>query len=44
MVIVVYVFAEVDFNPRPREEGDIRADKNSFWISDFNPRPREEGD
>ena len=34
----------VDFNPRPREEGDI------FWVTFlgvvcyFNPRPREEGD
>ena len=34
----------IDFNPRPREEGDIRlmsAERNSFY---FNPRPREEGD
>ena len=33
-----------DFNPRPREEGDVWILKNLFNSSDFNPRPREEGD
>ena len=33
-----------NFNPRPREEGDI-VDKSIDKIADdFNPRPREEGD
>ena len=34
----------VNFNPRPREEGD---DSRRFFCTekgDFNPRPREEGD
>ena len=33
-----------DFNPRPREEGDLKGDKNFNVPRDFNPRPREEGD
>ena len=33
-----------DFNPRPREEGDLKGDKNFNVPHDFNPRPREEGD
>ena len=34
----------IDFNPRPREEGDQYADNNRGGYCDFNPRPREEGD
>ena len=37
-VIVMY------FNPRPREEGDLRVSVKSDFIDYFNPRPREEGD
>ena len=34
----------VDFNPRPREEGDrIKIYKKTI-AKYFNPRPREEGD
>ena len=35
---------KIDFNPRPREEGDLKGDKNFNVPRDFNPRPREEGD
>ena len=35
---------KVNFNPRPREEGDLKGDKNFNVPRDFNPRPREEGD
>ena len=34
----------VDFNPRPREEGDTAFIVICLPISYFNPRPREEGD
>ena len=33
-----------DFNPRPREEGDVLWKKMVLPINYFNPRPREEGD
>ena len=33
-----------NFNPRPREEGDLLIVFASGVASDFNPRPREEGD
>ena len=33
-----------DFNPRPREEGDIVSVEDISTEGDFNPRPREEGD
>ena len=33
-----------DFNPRPREEGDIMEIGIKYQNADFNPRPREEGD
>ena len=33
-----------DFNPRPREEGDIVNGIRDILDEDFNPRPREEGD
>ena len=33
-----------DFNPRPREEGDIINLGCIQWGINFNPRPREEGD
>ena len=32
------------FNPRPREEGDIKFGNKYRRNSHFNPRPREEGD
>ena len=34
----------IDFNPRPREEGDISPATATLSKGDFNPRPREEGD
>ena len=36
--------APIDFNPRPRKEGDLclTDDKRKYWY--FNPRPRKEGD
>ena len=33
-----------DFNPRPREEGDLTASGRLTSRDYFNPRPREEGD
>ena len=33
-----------NFNPRPREEGDLALLKDVLFVNDFNPRPREEGD
>gem|GEM_PF-1607813 len=33
-----------DFNPRPREEGDICVLCHRTHRRYFNPRPREEGD
>ena len=33
-----------DFNPRPREEGDLFENGRLAFATDFNPRPREEGD
>ena len=33
-----------DFNPRPREEGDIYTQSGWCAADYFNPRPREEGD
>ncbi len=32
------------FNPRPREEGDLKRFCFEICRSYFNPRPREEGD
>ena len=34
----------VNFNPRPREEGDIITKTSKSTKRNFNPRPREEGD
>ena len=34
----------MNFNPRPREEGDIVINGSWRYPSHFNPRPREEGD
>ena len=34
----------MNFNPRPREEGDIAVMIFIGSHKDFNPRPREEGD
>ena len=34
----------IDFNPRPREEGDATDTTDTTVNTDFNPRPREEGD
>ena len=33
-----------DFNPRPREEGDVIVSLHKRHVIYFNPRPREEGD
>ena len=33
-----------DFNPRPREGGDLVARHGDHGGDDFNPRPREGGD
>ena len=33
-----------NFNPRPREEGDVLWNVCFTLEFDFNPRPREEGD
>ena len=33
-----------DFNPRPREEGDVALKVEVGAVPNFNPRPREEGD
>ena len=35
---------KVDFNPRPREEGDLALYHFTTLAWYFNPRPREEGD
>ena len=34
----------MDFNPRPREEGDTVYRQRRVSRRNFNPRPREEGD
>ncbi len=34
----------LDFNPRPREEGDRPCTRGDVGKCHFNPRPREEGD
>ena len=34
----------LNFNPRPREEGDKRGFDCGGKVDHFNPRPREEGD
>ena len=34
----------VNFNPRPREEGDPHLGYLYTLFHNFNPRPREEGD
>ena len=36
--------ALINFNPRPREEGDLVLYSIEIVLCDFNPRPREEGD
>ncbi len=36
--------AEVNFNPRPREEGDTQTQHKQQAHIYFNPHPREEGD
>ena len=35
---------DTNFNPRPREEGDVPATRPAERGGNFNPRPREEGD
>ena len=39
-----FLLLETDFNPRPREEGDLVSKKLTTAVDNFNPRPREEGD
>ena len=34
----------INFNPRPRKEGDYRSCRSRRNCSNFNPRPRKEGD
>ena len=34
----------LNFNPRPREEGDMSQSRENLLSFYFNPRPREEGD
>ncbi len=34
----------IDFNPRPREGGDVIQGMRRRVTADFNPRPREGGD
>ena len=34
----------MNFNPRPREEGDPGNQTRDTLLKNFNPRPREEGD
>ena len=43
-MIVIFLLIFVDFNPRPREEGDGSYRDNVGAPINFNPRPREEGD
>ena len=33
-----------DFNPRPREGGDLSINHIFLIVNNFNPRPREGGD
>ena len=42
-MIVIFLLIFVDFNPRPREEGDGSYRDNVGAPINFNPRPREEG-
>ena len=44
LIIPHIVDKSSDFNPRPREEGDIMLSNNEAKAVNFNPRPREEGD
>ena len=37
-------WADLNFNPRPREEGDFFGGIRYLKSDYFNPRPREEGD
>ena len=39
-----YIYVQGNFNPRPREEGDLLWDVRITFKFNFNPRPREEGD
>ena len=43
-VILAVFFSDDNFNPRPREEGDIITLCAGALQKYFNPRPREEGD
>ena len=45
--LVLYIYRwgyVIDFNPRPREEGDLTTITVILTVINFNPRPREEGD
>ena len=37
-------YSVIDFNPRPRKEGDPLIETKLLDVKDFNPRPRKEGD
>ena len=41
--VSVYKY-RINFNPRPRKEGDGTASEFTLTVTDFNPRPRKEGD
>ena len=43
-VCCTHLFVCVNFNPRPREEGDTCTAYDAVEYENFNPRPREEGD
>ena len=34
----------MNFNPRPRKEGDKKTYRDKIYRRHFNPRPRKEGD
>ena len=43
-VKVIFICYTCDFNPRPREKGDLQCSAIDGYTKDFNPRPREKGD
>ena len=43
-IIIISAIPIVNFNPRPREEGDSHRCDKCYSLWHFNPRPREEGD
>ena len=41
---IIKLYTILNFNPRPREEGDKPLPLKPQKRNNFNPRPREEGD